>query len=70
LFEAISELPFVAIAKLGFNRQKVEDSYIGRIVKGALYLVTVAAAFLTVLERLDFIDPVKNFVHEFVESKK
>ena len=70
LFEAISELPFVAIAKLGFNRQKAESSAIGRLVKGVLYLVTVTAAFLTVLELLGFIEPVKAFVHEAVGSNK
>ena len=38
VFDAISDLPFMAIGKLGFDRQKAEASAIGKLVKGILYL--------------------------------
>ena len=68
IFEAISELPFIAIGKLGFNRQKAESSIIGRLVKGILYLITVIAALLTILQLLDLLEPVKQFVHQIIGS--
>lgn len=70
LFDTISELPFFAIEKLGFNRKKAESSSIGKLVKGVLYLITVAAGFLTILELLGFIEPVKAYVHEAFGSNK
>ena len=68
VFEAISELPFIAIGKLGFDRQKAESSVIGRLVKGILYLITVIAALLTILHLLELIEPVKQFTHELIGS--
>ncbi|MCD6271380.1 MAG: hypothetical protein J7K30_00705 [Deltaproteobacteria bacterium] len=68
VFDAISELPFIAIGKFGFNRQKVESSVIGRVVKGILYLITVVAALLTILQILDYLEPVKRFTHELFGS--
>lgn len=67
-FDAISELPFIAIGKLGFNRQKVESSVIGRMFKGILYLITVIATFLTILQLLDYLEPIKQFTHEVFGS--
>ena len=65
----ISDLPFIALGKLGLNRQKARSSVIGRIVKGVLYLITVLAAFLTILHLLGFLDPVKQSVHELLGTK-
>lgn len=68
VFDAISELPFIAIGKLGFNRQRAESSVIGRLVKGVLYLITVMAALLTILQLLDFLEPIKQLAHELLGS--
>ena len=70
VFEVISELPFIAIGKLGFNRQKAESSVIGRLAKGILYLITVMAALLTILHLLELIEPVKQFTHKLIDSNK
>ena len=70
MFEAISELPFIAIGKLGFNKQKAESSVIGRLVKGILYLIIVIAALLTILQLLELLEPVKQFTHELISSNK
>lgn len=68
VLDVISDLPFIAIGKLGFNREKVESSAIGRLVKGIFYLITVIAAFLTTLQLLGFLGPVKQFVHGLLGS--
>jgi len=58
------ELPFVFIGRLGFNRDRVESSIIGRLMKGVLYLVTIVASFLTILQLLGYLEPVKQFVRQ------
>lgn len=69
VLDFISDLPFIALGKLGLNRQKARSSVIGRIAKGVLYLITVLAAFLTILHLLGFLDPVKQSVHELLGTK-
>ncbi len=68
LFDWISELPFMLIARLGFNRERAESSIIGRTTKGALYLITVLAAFLTILHLLGYLEPVKQLVRQIFGS--
>ena len=70
VFDAISALPFIAIGKLGFNQKKAETSAIGKLVKGGLYLITVLAAFLTILYLLDFLGPFKQHVHKLLRYNK
>jgi len=67
VFDAVTDLPFMVLGKLGFNKEKAETSIIGKIIKGILYLITVIAAFLTILQLLDFLDPVKQFVHSMID---
>ena len=62
--DVITDLPFIIIGILGFNRQKIRTSAIGRLVKGILYLTVIVAAILTILHLLDFIEPIKQFVHK------
>ena len=69
IFDALVEIPFIFIGKLGLNREKAESSLVGKLVKGALYLITVVAAFLTILQLLDLLDPVKQFINELIGSK-
>ena len=70
IFDALVEIPFIFIGKLGLNREKAESSLIGKLIKGMLYLITVVAAFLTILQLLDLIDPVKQFLNELIGSNK
>ena len=70
VFDAISDLPFIAIGKLGFNRQKAEASIMGRIVKSVLYFLPIVAAGLAILQHLDLLEPVKQFVHKLLGSNK
>ena len=70
VLDTISDLPFIAIGILGFNRQKIKMSAIGRLVKGILYLTIIVAAVLTILHLLDFVEPIKQFVHKLLEATK
>ena len=70
IFDALVEIPFIFIGKLGLNREKAESSLIGKLIKGVLYLITVVAAFLTILQLLDLLDPVKQFLNELIGSNK
>ena len=59
VFDLVARVPFVLIGRAGFNRKKAEDSLAGRLIKGALYIITALASLLTVLQLLDFLEPVK-----------
>ena len=64
--DAITDLPFIIIGILGFNREKIKASTIGRLVKGILYLTIIVTAVLTILHLLDFVEPIKQFVHKLL----
>ena len=70
VLDTISDLPFIAIGILGFNRQKMKASVVGRLVKGILYLTIIVAAVFTILHLLDFVEPIKQFVHKLLEATK
>jgi len=59
VFDLVARVPFLLIGRAGFNRQKAEDSLAGRLIKGAIYIITALASLLTVLQLLDFLEPVK-----------
>ena len=64
--DTISDLPFIVIGILGFNGQKIKASVVGRLVKGILYLIIIVAALLAILHLLDFLEPIKQFVHKLL----
>ena len=68
LFDWVAGLPFALLGRLGFSRSKAEESGLGRLVKGLLYLVTVTASALTVLQLLGYLELVKEFVRGLVGS--
>ena len=61
-FDLVARIPFVLIGRAGFNRQKVEESLAGRLVKGSIYIVTALASLLTVLQLLDYLESFKQVV--------
>ena len=64
MFDFISRLPFIALGKLGADQQRMEMSVFGRLIKGVLYLIQIAAALIGIYQFWDFWTPVKNFVRE------
>ena len=67
VLDTISDLPFIIVGIFGFNRQKIKASTIGKLVKGILYLFIIVVAFLTILHLLDFVEPIKQFVHKLLD---
>ena len=66
VLDTITDLPFIVLGVLGFDRQKLKASAVGRLVKGILYLTIIVAALLTILHLLDFLEPIKQFVHKLL----
>lgn len=62
----ISTIPFKLLAKLGFNQVKAQESFIGKIFKGLVYLITALASFLTVLQLIDHLDPAKDLIRKII----
>ncbi len=56
----IVSLPFKLLGTIGFDQKKAEDSLIGKIIKGLLYIITVFAALLEILDLLGLLDGLKK----------
>jgi len=69
LLAPISDLLFEVIGEFGYNRQKLESSIFGKLVKGLPYLLAILATLLTILYYLDLLDPVKAIMQSYVGSK-
>ena len=70
VLNTITDLPFIVIGILGFNRQKIKASAVGRLVKGILYLSIIVAAVFTILHLLGFVEPIKQSVHKLLSLIK
>lgn len=66
VLHTISDLPFIVIGLLGFNRQKIQTSTISRLIKGILYLITVITVFLVILYLLGFLEPVIQYLRKLL----
>ena len=71
LVDFIVGIPFKFIGKIGFNREKVEASIVGKIIKGILYLLVTASTafltFLTILEKLGYLNGFKLWIHDLLK---
>lgn len=56
-------LPFKILGKFGLNQEKIEDSALGKMIKGILYLILVVAAFLEILDKLGFLASFNLWFH-------
>lgn len=65
--DALSDLPFIVIGILGFNRQKIKASAIGMLVKGVLYLIMVVVPFFMILHFAGVLETIRSLVHELLE---
>jgi len=68
VFDLVARIPFVLIGRAGFNRQKAEESLVGRLIKGVIYIITALASLLTVLQLLDYLEPTKEVVKNVFRS--
>lgn len=63
LLVKVVEVPFQILSAAGFDTAKFENSVMGKLVKAVVGFVAFAAALLTVLQILGWLEPVKRFVH-------
>ena len=67
ILDYIVSLPFKVIGKMGFNQKKIESSITGRVIKSTLYLIMVLAAFLTVLEKIDYLEKFISLIQGWIK---
>jgi len=67
ILDYIVSLPFKVIGKVGFNQKKIESLITGRVIKGTLYLIMVLAAFLTVLEKIDYLEKFISLIQGWIK---
>lgn len=64
--DILVSLPFRFFQRAGISTKAFEESFFGKIAKLILYLVSLAASFLTILQILGYLDPVKNFIESLI----
>ena len=67
ILDYIVSLPFKVIGKMGFNQKKIESSITGRIIKSTLYSIMVLAAFLTVLEKINYLEKFISLIQGWIK---
>jgi hypothetical protein len=68
VFDVVAHVPFVLMGRAGFNRKKAEESFAGRLIKGAIYIITALASLLTVLQLLGILESGKAVVKSVFSS--
>ncbi len=53
--ECVVRSPFMLLGYLGFNQEKAEESFPGKIIKGSLYLTMATVLVLTALQSLRYV---------------
>ncbi len=61
----IVEVPFFLLGKVGFNRKKIEDSLIGRLVKTVFYLLSSLFYFLAILQLTGYLEKFNHFLRQY-----
>lgn len=69
ILELISSIPFYLLGRIGFNQQKLEESFIGRLVKLVIKVATLLALTWELLARLKMIPETFDLLR-FVEKVK
>lgn len=66
LLDYIASIPFIALGRLGFDQTRIEQSGLGRFIKGVFSLLTAFSIFLGILEKLgrlnDFLTLIKPWL--------
>ncbi|MFZ6016994.1 MAG: hypothetical protein ACOYU0_05185 [Nitrospirota bacterium] len=66
ILEKFVALPFKLLGLAGFNQEKIESSVVGKILKMIFGIIIVGAAFLTVLEKLGYLESFKILIARFI----
>jgi len=68
LLSYIAKIPFMILGKLGFHQSKMESSFLGRLIKGIIYIITVIASIITILELTGHLESYKPFFRDLFQS--
>jgi len=56
ILEFVVSIPFKILGYAGLDQERIESSLFGRLIKAILYLITAFAAFLTILDKLGYLE--------------
>lgn len=59
----VTHVPFVVLGSVGFNEQKIEDSFLGRLIRFLVYVVVSLGSVLAVSDRLRLTSKILIFFH-------
>lgn len=68
LLDLIVEIPFSLLGKAGFNKTTIEESLLGRVAKAVMYLVTLLASLLTILELTGYLETFNSLLRTALRS--
>lgn len=66
ILDFIVNLPFKILGKVGFNQKRVESSFIGKLMKGLLYLITVFSSLLTIFHYLGWLESFRRVLNNWL----
>jgi len=55
--EGIARLPFIFLGRIGFDQRRLEESWLGKLVKGLIQLATLVGAIGKALKEFGLFDP-------------
>lgn len=63
--DLIVSIPFRFLKKAGVSTKLIEDSVVGKLAKFILYIVTLVASILTILQLLGYLDSFNLFIKKY-----
>jgi len=67
VLDYIVTLLFKILGKIGLNQEKIETSIVRKVIKGILYLITIVVSFLTILEKLGYLEAFKSLIKNLLK---
>ncbi|MFC2131548.1 hypothetical protein ACFLSQ_08955 [Bacteroidota bacterium] len=69
LTDFIVSIPFRILQQFGINREKTEDTVVGKIIAGIFRLVAIIFYLVMILQAIDYLDQTMNFIIDFFSRK-
>lgn len=63
LLEAIASVPFYLIGSVGFDEKKISESFIGKLIKLSIKVLTTTLLIWDLLYRLDLVNPTYSILN-------
>ena len=62
LLDLVVNVPFKFLGKSGLNTKAIEESFLGKIFKFMLYIVSLIGGIITIAQSIGFLDKLKLFL--------